>query len=220
MKYNEEVIDGYEVCYSSDWIFNLEKKIHFEWYYHQANLVYGNCTRDQNILEIGIGTGLLSDLLKKRGWNILTIDIDKEKKPDFCANALDFNYEKHSIDVVLAFEIFEHIPFTTFQKVLKKLSAHGVKKVFFSLPYNEKKLFELSIKIPRINRLNFQISIPVGKINTRAHFWELAKKSKLFEDSKRLVDYKALEKEFFANGYILKKTDKVDYIQYFSASIA
>lgn len=127
MKYKKKIIDGEEVCFSSDWIHNLESDLHFSWYWNQADLVYTHCSREQNIVEISVGTNLLSDLLKRRGWKVRTIDIDKEKKPDFCVSAADFDYAAKKIDVVLAFEVFEHIPFATFETLVKNLSHSNVK---------------------------------------------------------------------------------------------
>ena len=79
MKYKTKVVDGKKVSYSSDWINDLESEEHFNWYFQQASIVYNNCSKTSALLEIGVGTGLLSDLLKKRGWNIKTLDIDEKK---------------------------------------------------------------------------------------------------------------------------------------------
>ena len=118
MDYKTKKVDGKDVLYSSDWIHGLEQEIHYNWYYHQAKIVYDNCTRKDKILEIGIGTGVLSDILKKRKWEVTTLDIDEGKNPDICEDALSFNYLKAKIDVVLAYEVFEHIPFSTFHKLV------------------------------------------------------------------------------------------------------
>ncbi len=63
MKYKTKTIDGHDVCFSADWINGLEQEMHFNWYFHQADLIYKNCSREEKLLEIGVGTSLLSDLL-------------------------------------------------------------------------------------------------------------------------------------------------------------
>lgn len=216
MEFQKKFVDGHEVIFSADWINDLEQEIHFHWYYQQASLVYTHCSRDQKILEIGIGTGLLSDLLRKRGWKINTLDIDEKKNPDFCFSAIDFDYKKHLIETVLAFEIFEHIPLATFKKVIQKLAEAEVKNIFFSLPWNENRIIDLKLKIPKLPALEWQVSIPNGLINTDTHFWELSKKEKILKD-KHLLTKKSLEKIFHGNNYTLLPLKKIGNIQYFSA---
>jgi len=216
MKYRKKIVDGHEVVYSPDWINDLESEIHFNWYYHQAELVYSNCTRDQKILEIGIGTGLLSDLLKKRGWDLITLDIDEEKRPDIVGNAVDFDYLANSIDVVLAFEIFEHIPYSTFEKVVQKLAEAKVQAVYFSLPWNERELLDFSFKMPKLNRKNWRLSLGRGEIATTAHFWELSKRGKNIS-RKKLVSLPTIMDLFERHGFVLTEKKKVGLIQYFSA---
>src|SRR5690606_545550 len=100
---------------------------------------------------------LVSDMLAKRGWKIKTLDIDEGEKADFHENALEFDYRSHSINVVIAFEIFEHIPLETFGKLVKKLSAHKIKKIYFSLPFNKRKIFSFSLKLPKLPQMNWSL---------------------------------------------------------------
>lgn len=216
MKYKSQKIDGYDVYYSADWINGLENEIHFNWYYHQAKLVYEKCNRDDRILEIGIGTGLLSDMLKKRGWKMKTLDIDEHKEPDYCVNALDFDYKVHHIDTVLAFEIFEHIPFETFKKVIRKISDSDVKAVYFSLPWNEVKAFGMSVKLPKFKEFSRSIWLSRNNITTHAHFWELSKKDRQLKE-KQLVSFEQIKKIIEQAGFILKPEERIGGIQYFSA---
>lgn len=216
MKYNTKIVDGYKVSFSSEWINDLESETHFNWYYHQAKLVYDNCLRHQSILEIGIGTGLLSDLLKRREWNIKTLDIDENKQPDFCENALDFNYREKSIETILAFEIFEHIPYITFEKIICKLSEDGISNIYFSLPWNEKCAITFKLKLPKLPPLNLSLNIPIGEINENNHFWEVSKKEKEI-DKKKLVTLKNIEDTFIRHGYRFSCLQKIGNIQYFSA---
>lgn len=216
MNYKKKIVDGIEVCYSADWISSLENEVHFNWYWNQANLVYTHCSREQNILEIGVGTSLLSDLLKRRGWRLSTLDIDEEKKPDFCESAVDFDYADHKVDVVLAFEIFEHIPFSTFEKVINKLSDSNVRFIYFSLPWCERQIATLSFKLPRLQKVNLSYSQPRGSITTKAHFWELSRADKSL-GGKRIVSIGNLQTLFASHGYSFEALNKIGYIQYFSA---
>lgn len=216
MNYKSKFIDGHEVIFSSKWIYDLESEIHFNWYYHQADLVYSNCSKEQKIIEIGLGTGLLSDLLKRRGWNIQTLDIDEAKKPDFCESALDFDFQKHHINTVLAFEIFEHIPFSTFEKVIEKMSVSRVAEIYFSLPWNERLLASISFKFPKIRLVRWCFSVSLGLISTNEHFWELSKNERNI-NAKKLITLDKLNAVFIDNRYSLQKLNKIGCIQYFKA---
>lgn len=216
MEFKSQKIDGHEVYYSADWIKNLEAEIHFRWYYHQAKMVYVLSERSEAILEVGVGTGLLSDMLKKRGWNIKTLDIDEGKHPDFCANALDFDYRAHRIDTVLAFEIFEHIPFLTFEKVIENLRLSGIGKIYFSLPWNERKAFSIKVKFPKLREKMWTLWWPKNQVTTYAHFWEISHKDKSVGD-KKLISLETLYDVFGKYDYKLTLNNRVGSIQYFSA---
>jgi len=150
MKYQKTIVDGNEVVYSADWILDLESQAHFNYYWNQIVLVYKNCSRDEEILEIGVGTSFLSDVLRRREFKISTLDIDPLKKPDYNANALEFDYSTNNFSSLLAFEIFEHIPFDTFQKVIHKVSDSDVTKIIFSVPWAQYYFAPLRIKLPRL----------------------------------------------------------------------
>lgn len=214
---NTKLIDGREVSYSSDWILNLESEEHFLWYHRQARIVYENCAKNQSILEIGVGTSLLSDLLKRRGWNIRTLDIDEKKTPDYCSDALSFDYSSEGVEVVIAFEIFEHIPFTTFEKVIRKLREGGVKEVYFSLPWNKKRLIEFWVKFPKLPSFRFWLGLPIGKVLTTNHFWELSKVDKGAAGGKNLISLSTMKAVFHDNGFSVRFEQKSGRIQFFSA---
>lgn len=216
MRYRTKNIDGIEVSFSADWIDELESQVHFNWYYQQAKLVYDNCDRTDSILEIGIGTGLLSDLLRRRRWQITTLDIDEEKHPDICESASEFDYSSLDVNVVLAFEVFEHIPFATFENVIKCLSQAHVDRVFFSLPWNEYQLLDFKLTLPFLKEMKIAWSLSKRKITTHAHFWELAKRARTFPD-KKLVKLEQMVSFFESQGFKVTPLVKVGCIQYFQA---
>lgn len=218
MKYKTKKVDGIDVSYSSDWINDLENEIHFNWYYQQARLVYEHCARSDSLLEIGVGSSLLSDLLKRRNWKITTLDIDADKNPDICESASEFDFSSVNTDVVLAFEVFEHMPFTTFEKVVDRFSKSKVKSVYFSLPWNEFKLMEFKLWLPFVHDINFRLDLPVSRnrIDTLTHFWELANREKYLNE-KRLVKIQSVVELFGKHGFDLIRLKKIGYIQYFQA---
>ncbi len=193
--------------------------MHFNWYYQQARLVYEHCTRNDNILEIGIGTSLLADLLRRRNWKVKTLDIDEDKNPDFCESASEVDYSTENIDIALAFEVFEHMPFTTFEKVIERLGESKVGGVYFSLSWNEYRLIDFKLSLPSIHEIHFRIPISSGKISTSTHFWELANREKNI-DEKRLITVENVVGLFKKNGFDVALLRKVGRIQYFQAVLS
>ena len=181
MRYNSQIVDGKEAFYSSDWINQLESEQHFSWYHKQLELVYKYCGRNQRLLEIGIGNSCLSDILKRRGWGIKTLDIDEEKAPDFVLPVSDFKFNDHDFNTILAFEIFEHIPFDTFEKTIRNISESSAIQILFSVPRCEKLLFKMSLKLPKLSKFTYSISVPSSRIIEKNHHWELGKVIKLIE---------------------------------------
>lgn len=72
--------------YSHEWIYELENPYHWNLYWHQLDLVLNRCglTKDQKIIEVGVGSGITSDSLKRKGYDVTTIDIDNNKKTGYC----------------------------------------------------------------------------------------------------------------------------------------
>lgn len=220
MKYQKTIVDGKEVIYSADWILDLESQAHFNYYWNQLSLVYKHFTRDEEILEIGVGTSFLSDVLKRREFKVSTLDIDPLKKPDYNANALEFDYSLRNFRSLLAFEIFEHIPFDTFQKVVRRVSDSNIDKIIFSVPWAQYYFAPLRLKLPKLSAFEPALIIPRKKIGTQAHYWELSSSSRttFTKDKKLLMPMRELSRVFSSNGWRLNHCQRVGCIQFFIAS--
>ncbi|MDA3866833.1 MAG: hypothetical protein PF489_08820 [Salinivirgaceae bacterium] len=191
--------------YSSDWIHKLETENHWRYYWHQQKIMEGLIQPTDQILEIGVGSKFTSNYLKSRNFNVKTIDIDAEKSPDIVANIIDYQSNER-FDHILAFEIFEHLPFDAFEKAIHNLSAICNKTMFVSLPRNEKLRFRLSLNLKLFKINDFQIATKRNKILTKLHFWEIDYKS---YTRKRIIEV------FLSNGFQLKAHHKFQSLCYF-----
>lgn len=90
--------------------------------------------KPKSILEIGIGNGLLSFLLKQSGLDVTTLDFDASLKPDITASVTDIPCPDNSFDVVACFEVLEHLPFDQFQKSLEEIKRVTKNYAIISLP--------------------------------------------------------------------------------------
>lgn len=158
--------------YESNWIKKLEPEIHWRSYWHQQKLMENQVNAGETILEIGIGTGFTANYLKSKNINVTTIDIDKEKKPDIVANIVQYDFPE-VYDHVLAFEVFEHIPFDEFEDVLQKLHKCTSKHLFLSIPINEKVWVFNELYLHVFGNIRFGITTRRNKLTTNNHFWEV-----------------------------------------------
>ena len=201
-----EIVDGIEYTYSSDWIKELESEEHWRLYWQQQKIIHNYLNPKDKILEIGVGTSFTANYLKSKKFNVTTFDIDKEKTPDIVGNIVEYNWGTIDFNHILAFEVFEHIPFDEFKKALIKLKKICKNNIFISLPLNEMLLFELEYKIPKFRKNILRLPIAKNKITTKNHFWEIGydKYSEIF-----------IEKMFIQEGYkVVEKHKKSSFIYY------
>jgi len=163
--------------FSSEWIHQLESQYHWQLYWHQLKLLQNKLSKGDKIAEIGVGSKFTYNYLKDRGYQIHSIDIDADKNPDYTTNIVNVEKLPSVFNVILAFNIFEHIPYGDFLKVVSNFDKWGIKKLFISLPYNRKIIFKMQLQLGRYFNRNFQVSVRKGQVKSRNHHWELDFKS-------------------------------------------
>lgn len=151
-------------------------------YFYQVDLIGKFSEKSgKKILEIGKGNGLISDYLKKSGFDVTTFDFDKDLNPDIVGDAREINLPENSFDIIIAFEILEHIPFNEVENVLEKINKITKKYAIISLPYRST-AFEFVLKFPGIRSIlkkdfvSFFIRIPLrfkGIESSGQHYWEI-----------------------------------------------
>jgi hypothetical protein len=102
------------------------------WYQIVATLRY----RPASVLEIGVGLGVTTQVLRGAGVAVTTCDFDPALKPDVVGDVrkLDQLVAPKSVDMVCAFQILEHIPFEDFEPAVAKLAGIARRHVVISLP--------------------------------------------------------------------------------------
>ncbi len=134
-----------------------------------------------SILEIGPGSKLVADELKKMGYSVTTCDFDASVTPDVVADVRTLPFKEGEFDCVMACQVLEHIPFADFEKIMDDFAKITKKYVIISLP-NRSTTFELVLRIPFINTLfkrnffDWSIQFPVkfvGFEESGQHYWEI-----------------------------------------------
>ena len=146
------------------------------WYQISSIKEFGNA---REILEIGPGNKIVSDLLKKLSFSVKTLDINKEVEPDYVASADNLPLSDKSFDVVLAGEVIEHLPFERFDKILLEIKRVAKEGAVISLPHSGY-IFSLGFKIPFLGWKFGIIKIPhfwKEKTSIPEHYWEIGLKN-------------------------------------------
>jgi len=181
-------------------------------YYYQIKEVL--LSAPKTILEIGVGEGVLRDYVRSHGGATYTsLDVAEDLHPDVIGSVLALPFKESSFDVVCAFEVLEHLPFSDFEKALQELSRVSKGKVILSLPHFGPPI-KFLCKIPFLREIAFAVKIPFLKTHVfdGEHYWEIGKRGYSSQYLRSVVKkYFLLEREFvpFENQYhhffVLKK---------------
>ena len=138
------------------------------------------------VLEIGIGNGMLTYMLRKMGIKTISMDIDASLKPDIVASVTNIPLPANEYDVVACFEVLEHIPFDSVLTAFKEICRVSRKHVVVSMPDCRRFVeFEFSIhrihKPFRLRRKRIGFEIPFLRSPSHnfdgEHYWEINKRN-------------------------------------------
>lgn len=145
-------------------------------YWHQIDAV--RCVKPQQVLEVGVGNGIVAHAIEKIGITVDTLDIDPELHPTILGSVMQIPCADQSYDVVLCAEVLEHLPWGDFSKALSELRRVTKKHVIMTLPHAGY-VFSLLGKIPFFSWKSFGFKIPhfwKRHVFNGQHYWETGKK--------------------------------------------
>ena len=155
---------------------SYDSKERFVSYWHQINELIK--FRQLSIVELGIGNGFVSDYLKKRGYNITTLDIDPRLNPDVAASVTNIPFADDSFDVVACYEVLEHLPYENFKKAIREIFRISNSYAVLSLP-DASRVYRLYAQIPKIGEFKKLIPMPTFRKSSYhfngQHYWEIGK---------------------------------------------
>ncbi|MBX4192188.1 class I SAM-dependent methyltransferase [Candidatus Parcubacteria bacterium] len=154
-------------------------------YFHQLKLV--ESVKPQSVLEIGVGSGVVERELRSRGFQVTTLDIAEDLKPNIVGSVTSMPVGDKQFDLTLAAEILEHIKFEDVPTALKEIVRVSKSHAVISIPHPGY-VFSQVIKLPLLPRIEIFFQVPFfwqTHVFNGEHYWELGKKG--FEVSKFLT---------------------------------
>lgn len=152
-----------------------DSKTRFASYWHQIREILD--LEPANILEVGIGNGLVSGYLRSRGLEVTTLDIREELSPDIVASVLDMPLEDGSFDVVACYEVLEHLEYGDFGTALSEIWRVCGRNAVISLP-DRRGAARLLLKVPFFRERRWMFSFPRirNRVPEEYHKWEIGVK--------------------------------------------
>ena len=151
-------------------------------FYHQIDEIINalhESTQSISILEVGVGSKILKTICKfTLCLNYESMDVDDELQPDHLGSVLEMPFENKKYDIVVCFQVLEHLPYEKFAEALSELFRVAKKHVIISLP-DAGKVFMLHI--PKICRKKLVKFPPLFAKREEhkfdgEHYWEINKK--------------------------------------------
>ena len=141
-------------------------------YWYQLKLILNE--KPSNVLEVGVGSGVIGRELTESQIQYETVDLAIDLNPTYKGDIVNFKIDK-KYDVVVAFQVLEHIPYDKFKSAIINLLKHTNQKVIISLPYFGPYIrFKLDLyPLLKINYLK-KIYYPKKLIHDE-HEWEIGR---------------------------------------------
>ncbi len=155
---------------------SYDTKERFISYWHQIHEIIS--LEPKKVLEVGIGNGFVTRYLREKGCGVTTLDIVSELGPDVTGSVLSMPFENAAFDVVVCFEVLEHLPYDDFPKALEELSRVSRKHVVLSLP-DHTAVYRVNIELPRMKPIKRLVPHPFPRPPFHEfdgeHYWIIGK---------------------------------------------
>jgi len=180
---------------------SYDTKERFVSYWHQINEIIK--LEPNKVLEVGIGNGFVSEYLKKKGLNVVTLDIDQALGPNIAGSILSMPFVSNSFDVVVCCQVLEHLPYGEFTRALRELHCISQKYIVLSLP-DHTPVYRLNLELPKVKPIKKLIPHPFPRSTHHKydgeHYWIIGKSQ---------YRLKRIESDIIRTGFKIIKSYRV-----------
>jgi len=140
-------------------------------YYWQIRNVMDRSLAD--VLEVGIGSRVVSSYLKRNDVHLTTVDLDPELGPDCVASVTQLPFQADTFDAVVCCEVLEHMPFEQTRLAIREIYRITRRYAFIAVPHFVLS-FALLIRFPVLHLRELRLRIPCPRpLRTFGeHLWE------------------------------------------------
>lgn len=178
-------------------------------YWHQVNEILAK--RPDRVLEVGIGNGIVTSILKCYGINTITADINESLHPDVVVSIteLDSRFTEGEVPFVLCARVLQHLPFSEFGRALSQLHYITGEYVLLTLPVETMRLYlrfrvtgrkpvTLSIPFPLTVKRVLQRMLKITEDSKTQNFWKVNQRRELSMSavSRIIQNYFRVEKAY------------------------
>lgn len=193
--------------YSNHYLKSYDSFERFTSYWKQIELILKY--KPLSVCEVGKGNGLFSfyvnSVLK---ISCETVDIDSSLNPTHLCSINDLRkLGKNRFEAVTAFQVLEHLPFSSLSSSLENLLFISKKYLFISLPHSGYPV-EFYMKFLKNNFLSFSFRLPKKPIKWRLekegfgqHHWEIGVKNCSLRSLRKVLRQKGVLVEEFPNPF-------------------
>jgi ubiquinone/menaquinone biosynthesis C-methylase UbiE len=146
-------------------------------YYWQIRSVMERGLRE--VLEIGVGSGVVTSYLRRNGVRVTTLDIDPALHPDCVASVTAIPFPSARFDGVLCTEVLEHMPFERSCQAIAEISRVARSWALVTVPHFTLS-FALLLRAPILHLREIRVRVPYPKrirpSDIGQHFWECGKR--------------------------------------------
>ncbi|MFA6289080.1 MAG: class I SAM-dependent methyltransferase [Opitutaceae bacterium] len=132
----------------------------------------------KRVLEIGPGSGVVTQILRQQGIEVVTVDYADDVGADVVASVLDLPFPDASFDVVICCQVLEHLPFVDFIPALNQIRRVAVMGAVISLPHTGR-YWRYLFSIPKLGEWQFGLDLqfmPQKHEFDGQHYWEIGKR--------------------------------------------
>ncbi|MBI5014998.1 MAG: methyltransferase domain-containing protein [Deltaproteobacteria bacterium] len=130
----------------------------------------------ESVLEIGIGNGWLTQLLRQRVPRVTTLDFDGHLAPQVVGSVAALPVRSTGFDAVLCCQVLEHLPFDAFGAALSELRRVARRFAVVTLPDCNRYL-QASLRLPGTRERRLHLELPNWNptlLTFRGeHYWEI-----------------------------------------------